>query len=171
MFRLIGTSPAEFSTSWHRHAQIVSPWFLSFGLQEYTQIHMPEESSSSIPLEHEAAIQKILRQADGIALVRCVPIKTADGNMLPFGDAEKHPYFSGMIAMDERRFLHVESGATAIKGSPPVFDVPVLAADEWRRMALEAGAVEHVKIKDGEAVIEGLWWDEWKESDGKQAVK
>lgn len=70
---------------------------------------------------------------------------------------------------DERRFLHRESGATAVKGDAPVFDLPVLTVDEWRRMALEMGAVEHVKIREGKAVIDVLWWDEWKETDGKQA--
>jgi hypothetical protein len=142
--------------------------FLNFGIQDYTQIHMPEGLSSSTPSEPETTAQNILRQADGIALVRCVPIKTADGSMRPFGDFGKHSYFAAMIASDERRFLHVESGATAVKGDPPAFNVPVLAVDEWRRIALEAGAVEHVKIRDRKAVIDGLWWDEWKETDGKQ---
>ena len=34
---------------------------------------------------------------------------------------------------------------------------------------MEMGAVEHVKIREGKAVIDVLWWDEWKETDGKQA--
>lgn len=138
--------------------------FLNFGIQDYTEIHMPESLSISTP----SAAQNILRQADGIALVRCVPINTVDGNMQPFGDFGKHPYFAAMIAPDERHFLHAESGATAVKGDPPAFDVPVLAIDEWRKLALEAGAVEYVKIRDGNAAIDGLWWNEWKEINGKQ---
>jgi hypothetical protein len=36
-------------------------------------------------------------------------------------------------------------------------------------MALEMEADEHVKIREGKAVTNVLWWDEWKETDGKQA--
>ena len=90
--RLPGTSNVEFSTSWHRHAQLVCLWFLDFGIQEYSQIHLPEHTFSSTPPKDETAVQKILRQAYGVALVRCVPVKTANERMRPPGDAGKHPY-------------------------------------------------------------------------------
>lgn len=41
--------------------------------------------------------------------------------------------------------------------------------DEWRRIALDMEAVEYVKIQEGKAVTDVLWWDEWKESDEKKA--
>ncbi|KAI0129720.1 hypothetical protein BJ170DRAFT_617352 [Xylariales sp. AK1849] len=168
LFRLPGTTHAVFSVAWHRHAQLASPWFLSFGIQEYIQIHLPDRPNSS-PSGLESAAQKILRQADGIALVRCVPIETADGDLRPFGGGGDHPYFAEVIGRDERRFLHVESGATAVKGDPPVFAVPDLEVDEWRRLGLEMGGVEYVKISNGEAVINGLWWDEWRKIAGAKS--
>lgn len=114
LFRRPDTSHAEFSTSWHRHAQLVSPWFLSYGTVEYSQIHLPDQQlASSKPAAEndimaatavEAAAREILRRADGVALVRCVPVETADGSLRPFGDGGTHPYFANTIALDERRF-------------------------------------------------------------------
>lgn len=163
LFRKPSTTNKEFSESWHRHAQLVSPWFLNFGIEEYTQIHI-SETLITPPAENESAAEKTVRQADGIAIVRCRPIETADGSVKPFGDSHNHPYFANTIAPDERRFLHEESGATAVKNDPPIFHVPQLSIDEWRDLALRMGGVEHVKIQDGKAAVGGLWWDEWERS-------
>jgi hypothetical protein len=46
---------------------------LDFGIQKYSQIHLPEHTSSSITPKDETAVQKIIRQADSVALVRGVP--------------------------------------------------------------------------------------------------
>lgn len=54
-------------------------------------------------------------------------------------------------------------------GDPPAFDVPTLDVDEWRRLALEMGGVEHVKIRDGKAAVDGMWWDEWEKANGERA--
>ncbi|KAF2429241.1 hypothetical protein EJ08DRAFT_698595 [Tothia fuscella] len=105
----------------------------------------------------------VLQQADGVAFVQCRSLRTVAGLLQPFGDGGKHPYFATTIAVDERRFLHEESGATAIKNDQPLFDIPALDVDEWKRLALGMGGIEHVKIRSGKAVIAGLWWREWED--------
>ncbi|KAK7753807.1 hypothetical protein SLS62_004173 [Diatrype stigma] len=161
LFRKPGTSHEEFSLAWHRHAQIVVPWLLEFGIVEYVQIHLPSPS----PGEKAPAAKGIdhtLREADGVALVRCRSVPSVDRVMRPFGDGLTHPYLEKVIAVNERFFLHEESGISAVKREPPTFEVPDLPADEWRNMALRIGGVEHVKIRGAKDVIEGSWWDEWE---------
>jgi hypothetical protein len=180
LFRLPNTSHTDFSTSWYQHGQLATPWFLNFGIWEYIQIHLPDPTNSSsygsAPSSTKnginlSAAKNILLQADGVAVVRCIPMETADGVLRPFGDSGKHPFFAEVVARDERRFLHVESGATAVKGNPPVFDVPKLTADEWRTLALEIGGVEHVFVQEGKSIAEGLRWDEWERYDGKRTAE
>lgn len=163
IFRKPGTSHEEFSLAWHRHAQIVVPWFLEFGIVEYIQIHLPSPSPS--PGEKASAakgIGNILKDADGVALVRCRSIPSVDRVTRPFGDGLTHPYLEKVIAVDERRFLHEESGVSAVRREMPTFQVPDLPVDEWRDMAIRIGGVEHVKVRGAKDVIEGSWWDEWE---------
>ncbi|KAI0977412.1 hypothetical protein F4678DRAFT_412955 [Xylaria arbuscula] len=149
LFRRPDISHEEFATAWHRHGRLVMPWALKYGVWEYIQIHMPdpesvprsgegEEDSNTV----EARAKRILRQADGVAIMRRYDVPTAAGQL----------YFKGTILPDERRFLHAESGAGAVKADPPVYDVPDLRVDVWRELALALGGVEHVKIRDGKDV-------------------
>ncbi|CAJ2512076.1 Uu.00g077010.m01.CDS01 [Anthostomella pinea] len=157
LFRRPDTSHEEFSTAWHRHAQVVASWFLKkFGVVEYTQIHMPRADHQDImsDKDKDSPARRILRQADGVALVRRYQTPMAGG---------PGRYFEEVILTDERRFLHDESGAGAVKGNPPAYDVPELAVDEWRELALQMGGIEHVKIRDGQDVVGGAWWGKWEE--------
>lgn len=159
LFSKPGLKRKAFSEAWHRHAQLATPWFLHHGIVEYTQIHLPEDAtqaSASSGAPHDAAAQQALAAAGGVAVVRFAP-PTAPS----FMDLQ-HPYFQAIIAADERRFLHEESGATAVVRDPPAFLVPPLAVDEWRALALAMGGVEAVKIKDGKSAIDGLWWEQWQ---------
>ncbi|KAH6644917.1 hypothetical protein BKA67DRAFT_664774 [Truncatella angustata] len=185
LFRHPGTSYQEFSTSWRRHAQIVTPWFLQFGVTEYIQIHLPpnrslhtpfstmlSSSPSHISPEASAQAQKIMAQADGIAIVRYRPVSISPGKTRDLMDGSSHPYFKDVIAADERRFLHTESGATAVapKDGNWSFDVPALEVDVWKELAAGCRVVkaeELVIIKDGKAEIEveGLWWNLWHNLD------
>lgn len=188
LFRRSGTTQDDFSAAWHRHAQVVSPWFLHVGVERYTQIHLHQgkptnESQSSTyasqrgnAAESATASQlhpngqrledakTILQQASGIAYVQLRPILSSSGEMVVFGDGLGHPYFMNVIASDERRFLHEESGASGKKpeDEQAVYNIPTLDADEWLELAFELRGVESVKIDGGKAIINGLWWEEWE---------
>ncbi|KAI1738501.1 hypothetical protein F4680DRAFT_182189 [Xylaria scruposa] len=163
IFRRPDLSHEEFATAWHRHGRLCTPWCLNSGVWEYIQIHMP---SSSVPTGKpesvsaseasddtiESKARRILEQADGVAIMRRYQVSTDEGKQ----------YFESVILADERRFLHDESGAGAVRGNPPVYDVPALHVDVWREMALEMGGVEYVKIRDGKDVGGGAMWDEWE---------
>ncbi|KAI1312788.1 hypothetical protein F5Y03DRAFT_199428 [Xylaria venustula] len=152
LFRRPDISHEEFATAWHRHGRLVMPWALKYGVWEYIQIHMPdpesvprsgdEETTSKEDDTVEARAKRILRQADGVAVMRRYDVPTEAGQF----------YFKGTILQDERRFLHDESGAGAVKADPPVYDVPELRVDVWRELALALGGVEHVKIREGKDV-------------------
>ncbi|KAJ8131552.1 hypothetical protein O1611_g2076 [Lasiodiplodia mahajangana] len=163
LFRRPDLSHEEFSTAWHRHGRLCGPWCLKFGIWEYIQIHMPhpspsieeaEPSSTSEVTDEtiESKARRILQQADGVAIMRRYDVPTEAGSA----------YFKNVVLADERRFLHDESGAGAVRGDPPVYDVPDLHVDVWREMALTMGGVEHVKIRDGKDVAGGVMWDEWE---------
>ncbi|KAI3323021.1 hypothetical protein HD806DRAFT_535517 [Xylariaceae sp. AK1471] len=168
IFRKPGTSHEELAEAWHRHGQLVTPWCLNAGIWEYIQIHMPSAPSLSASStseaaqkasdeEEEEAIKSILRQADGFAIMR-----RREGMEKEVEEKGKR-YFETVVLVDERRFLHDESGAGAVKGNPPVYDVPeVLDVDVWREVALSLGGVEYVKIRDGKDVAGGAFWDEWE---------
>lgn len=158
LFSKPGLTREAFSEAWHRHAQLATPWFLHHGIAEYTQIHLPEgaQPGSPSPLTHDAAARRALAVAGGVAIVRFAA-PTAPS----FMDLN-HPYFQAVIAPDERRFLHDESGATAVVRDPPAFPVPPFSVEEWRALALEMGGVEAVKIQHGKPAIEGVWWEEWQ---------
>ncbi|KAJ3579977.1 hypothetical protein NPX13_g584 [Xylaria arbuscula] len=100
----------------------------------------------------EARAKRILLQADGVAIMRRYDVPLEAG----------HRYFSSVILKDERTFLHDESGAGAVRGEPPVYDVPDLHVDVWRDLALSMGGVEYVKIRDGEDVMGNAMWEEWE---------
>ncbi|KAI1846389.1 hypothetical protein JX266_007594 [Neoarthrinium moseri] len=177
LFRLPGTSVADFSAAWRRHGQLVAPWFVHFGVYEYIQIYLHNGQGVSLSsadalaassVSGRSQVRGILEQASGIALVRCTAIPSADGSHRPFGDAMAHPYFRDVVSVDERRFLHAESGATAVKGDVPEFDVPDLGVDEWRALAADIGAEEVVVIKGGKVVCEGARWEEWRMANGEQ---
>ncbi|KAI0120129.1 hypothetical protein GGR51DRAFT_554165 [Nemania sp. FL0031] len=163
LFRRLDLSHEEFSTAWHRHGRLCGPWCLKFGVWEYIQIHMPPPSLSIEGAEMpstsetgddtiESKARRILLQADGVAIMRRYDVPTEAGNV----------YFKNMVLTDERRFLHDESGAGAVRGDPPVYDVPDLHVDVWREMALSMGGVEYVKIRDGKDVAGGVMWEEWE---------
>ncbi|KAI0514428.1 hypothetical protein F5B22DRAFT_647740 [Xylaria bambusicola] len=157
IFRHPDLSHEEFAAAWHRHGRLAVPWALKFGVWEYIQIHMPNPGSLSTGVTDddgtvEARARRILLQADGMAIMRRYDVPTEAG----------HLYFSNVILKDERTFLHDESGAGAVKGDPPVYDVPELHVDVWREMALEMGGVEHVKIKDGKDLAGNAMWEEWE---------
>ncbi|KAI8951322.1 hypothetical protein F4801DRAFT_294251 [Xylaria longipes] len=163
IFRRPDLSHDEFSTAWHRHGRLVTPWCLNAGVWEYIQIHMPSPSASPKEPESvstsetrddtiESKARRILEQADGVAIMRSYQVP-ADGGKR---------YFESVVLPDERRFLHDESGAGAVIGNPPVYDVPALPIDAWREMALRMGGVEYVKIRDGKDLVGGAMWDEWE---------
>ncbi|KAI0459851.1 hypothetical protein F5B21DRAFT_200032 [Xylaria acuta] len=163
LFRRPDISHDEFSTAWHRHGRLCTPWCLNSGTWEYIQIHMPSSSASpeeaksaSISEASDDAVEskarRILEQADGVAIMRRYQGAANGGER----------YFESVILADERRFLHDESGAGAVRGNPPVYDVPALHVDVWREMALSMGGVEHVKIRDGKDVAGGAMWEEWE---------
>ncbi|KAK9777934.1 hypothetical protein SCAR479_05260 [Seiridium cardinale] len=181
LFRHPDITHEEFSVAWRRHAQLVTPWFLHFGVKEYTQLHIYSSTSGQpvsfpassfsghIPPETLAQAQKTLRQADAFVMVRCVPNMTSTGGARPLGDGMLHSYFKKVIAIDERRFLHFESGATAVvpENGKPEFEVPQLDADVWKALVAESDDLvveELVAIKDGEVVMERdqQWWDQWQ---------
>ena len=168
LFRRPGITHEEFSRAWHRHAGVVVPWFLEFGIVEYIQIHLPgpdtaaAELSATCSPQDDRAARKLLREADGVALVRCKIVPSVEGKKRPFGDGFTHPYLEKVVAMDERRFLHEEFGAGAIRRETPAFEIPDVGADEWRRLALQIGGVEHVKLRDSRELIQDVWWDEWE---------
>lgn len=125
LFRRPDISHEEFATAWHRHGRLGTPWCLNFGTWEYTQIHMPSPSASAGEPESastsaadsetiESKARRILKQADGVAILRRYQVPTDGGKR----------YFESVILADERRFLHDESGAGAVIGNPPVYDVP-----------------------------------------------
>ncbi|KAI0193955.1 hypothetical protein EV127DRAFT_422821 [Xylaria flabelliformis] len=160
IFRRPDLSHEEFATAWHRHGQLCTPWCLNSGVWEYIQIHMPSPSASNgNPASAstsedtiESKARRILEQADGVAIMRRYQVPADEGKQ----------YFESVILPDERRFLHDESGAGAVRGNPPVYDVPALHVDVWREMALRMGGVEYVNIRDGKDVAGGAIWDEWK---------
>lgn len=170
IFRRTDSTHNEFKVAWRRHAQLVTPWFLQFGVKDYTQIHFSSTSSgisttgksssssfNDISPETLARAKRVLRQADGVAIVCCVPASTRSGENRPFGDGSLHPYFQDVIAVDERSFLHTESGATAVIPEKPEFDVPQLDALMWRALATELTDLtveEVVVIKDGNVLLE-----------------
>lgn len=178
LYRKPGTTREEFMEGWQRHAEVVIPWFLEFGVTEYTQIHLPltsnfastaaTDNSEQQKLEdHDSDMARargILRQADGVAFIKCRPVRTSSGVERPFGDGFQHPYFWNVIAKDERAFLHPESGASAVRGGatfPPLPEITGGAA-AWRRLALDSGGQEYVKIEGGKQVVDNAWWEEWK---------
>ncbi|KAI0866265.1 hypothetical protein F4860DRAFT_459498 [Xylaria cubensis] len=172
IFRRPDLSHEEFATAWHRHGRFCTPWCVNSGVWEYIQIHMPSPSASkgnpaspSTPQATDDTIEskarRILEQADGVAIMRRYQVPADEGKQ----------YFESVILPDERRFLHDESGAGAVRGNPPVYDVPALHVDIWREMAMKMGGVEYVKIRDGKDVAGGAMWDEWKriESEKEEA--
>ncbi|KAI2625378.1 hypothetical protein GGS26DRAFT_593067 [Hypomontagnella submonticulosa] len=171
LFRNPDISHEDFSKAWSRHAQLVAPWFLTFGVVEYTQIHFHKLPGKPAVSEHESAAHRVLRQADGVAFVRCRLLPTSDGRTGVFGDGMAHPYFAQTIAVDERRFLHEESGATALQKDPPAYEVPELGADEWRDMAKKMGGVEYARIEGGKEIVEGNWWKEWKRVEAECGIR
>ncbi|KAI0914052.1 hypothetical protein F4823DRAFT_558366 [Ustulina deusta] len=162
LFRRPDLSHEEFTTAWHRHGGLAMAWALKFGVWEYIQIHMPpplpaeSESAATLVTSDDDTIEtkarRVLQQADGVAIMRGYNVPTESGNL----------YFRSVVLVDERKFLHDESGAGAVKGDPPVYDVPELHVDVWREMALSMGGVEHVKIRDGKDVAGGVMWEEWE---------
>ncbi|KAF2967856.1 hypothetical protein GQX73_g5667 [Xylaria multiplex] len=167
LFRKPGLSHEEFTTAWHRHGRFALPWCLNAGTWEYIQIHMPsqpdpvEESEASDDTV-ESKARRTLQQADGVAIMRRYDVPAEKGNL----------YFQKVILVDERTFLHDESGAGAVKGNLPAYDVPELHVDVWREMALRMGGVEHVKIREGKDVIGNAMWEEWEKIEReKEAVK
>ncbi|KAI1367526.1 hypothetical protein F5Y08DRAFT_298176 [Xylaria arbuscula] len=163
LFRRPDRTHEEFTTAWHRHGRLALPWALKFGVWEYSQIHMPspglQEASASATTPTstgddtvEARAKRILLQADGVAIMRRYDVPLEAG----------HRYFSSVILKDERTFLHDEAGAGAVRGEPPVYDVPDLHVDVWRDLALSMGGVEYVKIRDGEDVMGNAMWEEWE---------
>ncbi|KAI8625345.1 hypothetical protein F5Y19DRAFT_268078 [Xylariaceae sp. FL1651] len=175
LFRKPDLSHEEFDTAWHRHGQLVTPWCVKSGVWEYIQIHMPpppppppasplsmspssslatttDEAGSRANDTVEARAELILRHADGVAIMRRYQVPTDAGTR----------YFRTVVLPDERRFLHDESGAGAVLGDPPVYDVPALEVDTWREMALRLGGVEYVKIRDGKDVVGNAFWGEWE---------
>ena len=170
LFRKPGTTHEDFSFAWHRHARVVVPWFLEFGIVEYVQIHLPRPAdtekatlgaTTAFQDDGEAA-ERLLQKADGVALVRCKVVPSVEGRARPFGDGLTHPYLEKVVAVDERRFLHEEFGAGAVRREPPSFEVPDLSADAWRGLAVRIGGVEHVKIMGARELIQDAWWDEWE---------
>ncbi|KAI0422210.1 hypothetical protein F5X98DRAFT_197120 [Xylaria grammica] len=163
IFRRPDLSHEEFTAAWHRHGQLVLPWCLKFGTWEYIQIHLPPPSDSAVESEPvstsvasgstiESKARRILQQADGVAIMRRFDVPTEEGSL----------YFERVVLADERGFLHDESGAGAIKGNPPIYDVPELHVDVWREMALSMGGVEHVKVREGKDVGGDARWEEWE---------
>lgn len=185
LFRRPDVSHEEFATAWHRHGQLCTPWCLNAGVWEYIQIHMPSPSPSPAPSTEESkaaptsdtsadAIERkarrILQLADGVAIMRfqvhdASAPAPAPAPALAEAKAGKL-YFEKVVLVDERRFLHDESGAGAVRGEPPVYDVPELHVDVWREMALGMGGVEYVKIRDGKDVAGGAMWEEWEKVEG-----
>ena len=169
LFRKPGITHEEFSRAWHRHAGVVMPWFLEFGIVEYIQIHLPgpdaaaaAEVSATHSPQHDKTAERLLREADGVALVRCKIVPSVEGKKRPFGDGLTHPYLERVVAVHERRFLHEEFGAGAIRRETPAFEIPDMGVDAWRRLALQIGGVEHVKLRDSRELIQDVWWDEWE---------
>ena len=172
LFRKPGITHEEFSRAWHRHAGVVVPWFLEFGIVEYIQIHLPEPAdkattdaaaaAAATSQDDGGAAERLLRRADGVALVRCRVVPSVEGGARPFGDGFTHPYLEKVVTVDERRFLHEEFGAGAIRREPPSFEIPDLSADAWRGLAVRIGGVEHVKIMGARELVEDAWWDEWE---------
>ncbi|KAI1351759.1 hypothetical protein F5Y01DRAFT_281781 [Xylaria sp. FL0043] len=159
LFRRPDLSHEEFATAWHRHGRLALPWALKFGVWEYIQIHMPDPRPAEAISTHaasedtvESRARRILQQADGVAIMRRYDVPTEDGRL----------FFQSVVLQDERTFLHDESGAGAVKGDPPVYDVPALHVDVWREMALGMGGVEYVKIRDGKDVNGDAMWEEWE---------
>jgi hypothetical protein len=167
LFRKPGTSHKEFTEAWHRHGQLVMPWCLHARVQEYIQIHMPcpsPPSSSSASSTAKASgkanddvegIKSILRQADGFAIMRRREERANQDERQEEGGGgsgegkKAKRYFETVVLVDERRFLHDECGAGAVRGDAPVYDVPqVLDVDVWREAALGLGGVEY-----GESMI------------------
>ncbi|KAI0534632.1 hypothetical protein GGR58DRAFT_482310 [Xylaria digitata] len=173
LFRRPDLSHEEFTTAWHRHGRLALPWCLNAGTWEYIQIHMPPQPSPIVESESasaseanddtiESKARRILQQADGVAIMRRYDVPAEKGNL----------YFQRVIFVDERTFLHDESGAGAVKGNPPVYDVPELHVDVWREMALSMGGVEHVKIREGKDVTGDAMWEEWEKIEReKEAAK
>jgi hypothetical protein len=85
----------------------------------------------------EAKAKHILRQSDGVAIMR----RYQD---VPTDRGKK--YFEDLLLVDERRFLHDESGASAVIPDEPVFDLPALQVDVWRELALGMGGVEYGEL-------------------------
>lgn len=176
LHRKPGTTRDEFMKGWQRHAEVVIPWFLEFGVIEYTQIHLPliltsasiaDDPAQQKPKGHGsdmARAHETLRQADGVAFVKCLPLRTSSGGERPFGDGFEHPYFSAIIAKDERTFLHPGSGASGVKSGADFPSLPGIAggAVTWRRIALQSGGQEYVMIKGGKQVVDNAWWEEWR---------
>ncbi|KAI0490652.1 hypothetical protein F4859DRAFT_15698 [Xylaria cf. heliscus] len=163
LFRRPDLSHEEFTAAWHRHGRLCTPWCLNSGVWEYIQIHMPSPSVSAKEPESastseasndtiESQARRILERADGVAIMRRYEVPTDRGKR----------YFESVVLADERRFLHDESGAGAVRGNPPVYDVPALHVDVWREMALSMGGVEYVKIRDGKDLAGGAMWEEWE---------
>ncbi|KAI0438066.1 hypothetical protein F4803DRAFT_570115 [Xylaria telfairii] len=172
LFRKPDISHEEFATAWHRHGRLCTPWCLNAGTWEYIQIHMPPPSASAGKPESastseannetvESKARRILEQADGVAIMRRYQVPTDGGKR----------YFESVVLADERRFLHDESGAGAVVGNPPVYDVPALHVDVWREMALSMGGVEYVKIRDGKDLVGGAMWEEWERVKSEEEQK
>lgn len=101
-----------------------------------------ESKAAPSPDTTEGRARRILQLADGVAIMR-FQVPDASAPPAVVGAKAGKLYFEKVVLVDERRFLHDESGAGAVRGSPPVYDVPELHVDVWREMALGMGGVEY----------------------------
>ena len=136
LFRKPGTTHAEFCASWLRHGELVAQWFAKRGTIHYFQIHLPEDVPPSLGVP-----------GDGVAVV-------AFPKSYVFGSGPATPYYEEIIFVDERRFLHEESGSQPVQKVPPTFEVPSKGTLDWWKLALEAGGKEYRIIEGGEIKID-----------------
>lgn len=147
LFRKPDTTHEHFSTAWRQHGLLATPWFLSIGVEEYIQIHLPDQSASE-----SSGVSSALDGFDGVALVKTIP-----------GSLGGNPYYSNVIAPDEQRFLHEESGSNPVKRDPPARQTPEQNILELGKLARELGGVEYVVVTGGKATaspskeIEDQW--------------
>lgn len=104
---------------------------------------VPSADTSAEAIERKA--RRILQLADGVAIMRFQVQDVSAPAPAPAEAKAGKLYFEKVVLADERRFLHDESGAGAVRADPPVYDVPDLHVDVWREMALGMGGVEYGK--------------------------
>ncbi len=64
------------------------------------------------------------------------------------------PYYEEVVLIDERRFLHDESGSRPVKRDPAAFTIPTRTPLEWRKLALEAGGEEHRVVENSKTIVD-----------------